>query len=1251
MATSNKQSSPNQCTLCKQTSFRCFTLIQNIGTQERDFINRFIESTLSDEACVCQPCMKQIKKNSKTADENFRPRWLPKLFPTRTPCCIKNCGGVAFSATNLMTPDELEQELEVTVVAFVVDECETQLSLCRRHYNEMYRKFKVTAKPCDSCDAKPRKGEHFTRHCPDPQTINSHFQTITGDQKSLSHESNICLPCYKYFKSIAKGAAAEDDSSLDCAYSKIANRKLLLTSEVVSMTMNEYFELSACLVAEKLADAFRNDEARLLPSVHRHFIDTVHTNPTNCPILESINPKHIPGTRWLLSRLHSFFGSGLEVQCKHKRFGSLLFNKHCDLIKALSSALGRGQPAPTSTTAHSVPTATIDSMATHLNAKLHDQAKALTAEYKFDPSKFSSLALRHLVSSLDPSLVRFIQKLTSGRSKRHWEVHDDCTSEDDQHKGMSIKEIRQVYALCVLLFCTDNTCSMPLHILLTEAILCHGGSLELVRILNRVGAVASLDTCNRLATYVVEERIRTGIEPELVPNKLIIVSIDNIDILQLHAMVSSLDDTRSWHGTSVQCVQPLPLSGTLSQSEKLQPTSRKHAATTSPALVEKHKRRRRTISEQTSPHTQVAAIPTGILSCDTDNLKDIDASDYTSSSSGLALSSFHTSQKEQTSLSSLHNGIFRCILLKEVQSSQEKVTLPGIPSLLNCVQQLTDESEVSNVVYVDILSEKADSKSTLLKVIGNLYHTFVKQLNQKYVLVVGDAKTYDLLYSICMEYGSHLNWLLPFPGDWHILFNYQKVLMKAYSDAGLVELAKESGHRAETLTTLIQCSNFRRTHNFLLQAHEAFYRFFLSLFNAKEPRASNEDILTLLTGVISKFSALKSDDMLGEFRDSAEEVFTHSLFCFTGFTDFMKDLSEKQSTIKFWYNFIMKDSFAYVALYIAIRYRLWDLRVGSLKLMAPIFQAFDRPTYQRLIPRHLKDLATFPECVLHHLEAGGFSVRLTPSNWHAVALDECHEMKINKDAKLAVVRPNPQRMAHISNHMPFRARCMNNLTAQLFPEQDKQPGFSHKPTSKDLIATANADRMTLLLKGHGMFNQLPENQGLWNFLREVRATTEQEHDLMNFREIGQASFDLYVQFKMLKESTAKAPVHKKRLCTFTVTKSQKQRVKQVEKERKLQTRLLKHQISFISKNGADSSALSNFYGQISPLPRALLDSKSDLPHKASKSSATTYLESRLQRCRVFETPCTMDTRGGDIGRYVCNTDITNTNIDFYERLC
>ena len=58
----------------------------------------------------------------------------------------------------------------------------------------------------------------------------------------------------------------------------------------------------------------------------------------------------------------------------------------------------------------------------------------------------------------------------------------------------------------------------------------------------------------------------------------------------------------------------------------------------------------------------------------------------------------------------------------------------------------------------------------------------------------------------------------------------QKVLLKIYGDAKLLQLAKASGHRAETLTSLAQATHFKRTHRFILQLFEALMRTFVRLY-------------------------------------------------------------------------------------------------------------------------------------------------------------------------------------------------------------------------------------------------------------------------------------------------------------------------------------------------------------------------------------------------------------------------------------
>ena len=58
--------------------------------------------------------------------------------------------------------------------------------------------------------------------------------------------------------------------------------------------------------------------------------------------------------------------------------------------------------------------------------------------------------------------------------------------------------------------------------------------------------------------------------------------------------------------------------------------------------------------------------------------------------------------------------------------------------------------------------------------------------------------------------------------------------------------------------------------------------------------------------------------------------------------------------------FVMVDIMAYLGLYVAIHYHNWHLRNGSIKLLATIFSAFDRPIYQQLIPRHVYDVLSLP---------------------------------------------------------------------------------------------------------------------------------------------------------------------------------------------------------------------------------------------------------------------------------------------------
>lgn len=462
-------------------------------------------------------------------------------------------------------------------------------------------------------------------------------------------------------------------------------------------------ELVLCYTAQNIASNIASNKAMLLPDLYRKFLETLSSS------FPRVRKEEFPSTRWFVSRLHE---DNLIFDCRHRHIGTLVFHKNCDLVVALSTALGKLRNAEKR--AQAPLDEQITNVTSHFHNKLDQQAKKFISEYR-SPANYTNMEISTLIQSTDQELLQFINGLTGSKRKRKLFV-----SQVEQPSN-STKAIRHFYALCVLLFSTNSACCGPLHVLLTEAVLCHGGNMELVKILNRVGAIACTDTCNRLATQVVTQRLREGIKGSVTPGIFSIASVDNIDILQPSAVVSALDATRSWHGTSIQVMQPFPISGKLKDGELALTTDfAQLGLNDSPVPVQKFKRRR-TLTEHPSPHTVVVR-PSDI------NISGVDSITYDLNGRKTTISDFHLTPVETGVITKLKE-VFLAMLLKHFNLgfTNDSLNLPSIPPLVHCLQKQAFETECSNVTYVDIRSEKADCKATLLKVIDNLHKIYIKE--------------------------------------------------------------------------------------------------------------------------------------------------------------------------------------------------------------------------------------------------------------------------------------------------------------------------------------------------------------------------------------------------------------------------------------------------------------------------------------------------------------------------------------------
>ena len=433
------------CKLCQKPSNK-YTHPVKFTDTEYEFLRGLERGNVSKDVCVCYPCSKQLKRN--IGNENFQPRWLDGPKDTLFRCGVSGCKHAGKKRTELVL-NTVEEIFHHPLVTFEVTDQESTVSarLCIEHYNAVYS-YTHPPSPCAACGSMPRKGERFNRHCSSLDVINTYLHLVCNAPCHLTDDSIICHSCYKHFLIIIHNISTQDHNGVDLYSMGSVNQRIIairnqgidkiierLTAAKQSILLKEsmslwdFFEVNMCAIGIDLAGCMKNDCAVLLPKLYNEFKTLCMLNSTSFSSL-NISESDLPTSRWLLSKLHFYFDDSLQAHCRHKRYGTMLMHKQCDVVQALSSALSthssasqpptadihvgtqKSCPMEGTTQSSSEPTEQqVVKVASYLNNKLHDQIKRVNKEFQnYDTPNENSLGQFFNIS--DPLLVKFLRILT-----------------------------------------------------------------------------------------------------------------------------------------------------------------------------------------------------------------------------------------------------------------------------------------------------------------------------------------------------------------------------------------------------------------------------------------------------------------------------------------------------------------------------------------------------------------------------------------------------------------------------------------------------------------------------------------------------------------------------------------------------------------------------------------------------------------------------------------------------------------------
>ncbi|SMN12415.1 hypothetical protein SPBRAN_865 [uncultured Candidatus Thioglobus sp.] len=743
------------CFLCKKKQPR-YDHFCSLSSGEQRFLQQHLESDIPNSTCLCRAHIKEAKRNR--SDPEYIPVWKRSslLQDTQSVCTYSNCA--ATLREKIIIPSAETQAIFAQLL-----NVQGSVALCETHYHSLYRQLH---KPnsCAGCGANPKAREGaFIRHSPDAITVSEYLCERTGCDLSLTPTDTLCKSCYDMHLVILNHIEQLSNEPKTKLKSDITEWNEKLADENTN-------ELTRAILATVLfvGKKIQKDRAILLPHAVTVFLEN-YSHDDDDFYLELGDGRVKFSSRWLLHQLIIHLQPYIKFKCVVKKLGTLIYSCTSDPLKCLSLALHDScadTPFNLDVSQSQLTTDRQKNVLREAGDIINDIVHDTIRDQKQKKIDLTTFDLRECIGSTSEVLWDFISSCTRSVRERTGRPYSS-----DNH----IRNVRRFFIISQLLFSTNPSCATTLHHLVADTIEVNGGSRQLIRVMNRLGVSVASDTHDRLVTEVAEKQQLKSLWCDLSPSIFTVASTDNIDFLQSHAAVYCGDQSRSYHATTVQVVQPVPsltctgekattqdptravasqpvplLTGTGTTQDPTNGSSAVASDTLKTPSIQHLSKRLLSNSPSNSPHKHgkvgpkrrrrrtMEIFPKQVNEVRHEIANSTNYQRYRS----LQLSQFSESGDSKTRL---FKETF-AYLLQKLTMQDTEVLKPLREFILPTSAQLSDHNP-SSIYYMEILDENADSQSTMAEVSELLLEKLLVE-SQKWVVLVGDGKTYDHLKKV-----------------------------------------------------------------------------------------------------------------------------------------------------------------------------------------------------------------------------------------------------------------------------------------------------------------------------------------------------------------------------------------------------------------------------------------------------------------------------------------------------------------------